>query len=46
MPAQLTSDDGEALLRAEEDIRARLGHLPLDFAALQADFCIVIWIFL
>jgi DNA-binding MarR family transcriptional regulator len=36
MPAQLTHRDGEVVLRAEADIRARLGHLPLDFTALQA----------
>ena len=36
MPAQLNQGDGDAMLRAEMDIRSRLGHLPLDFAALQA----------
>lgn len=36
MPAQLNQGDGDSMLRAERDIRRRLGHLPLDFAALQA----------
>lgn len=34
MPSQL--NDAEAVLQAEGDIRARLGHLPLDFPALAA----------
>lgn len=36
MPAQLSNGDGDVLLRVEEDIRSRLGHLPLDFPALLA----------
>jgi DNA-binding MarR family transcriptional regulator len=36
MPAQLNQGDGDSMLRAEMDIRSRLRHLPLDFAALQA----------
>lgn len=35
MPAPLNSQD-EEVLQAERDIRQRLGHLPLDFAALMA----------
>lgn len=36
MPHQLSDADEDIVLQAESDIRARLGHLGLDFAALMA----------
>lgn len=36
MPSQLNHGDEDTVLRAERDIRSRLGHLGLDFAALMA----------
>lgn len=36
MPSQLNHGDEDTVLQAERDIRARLGHLSLDFPALMA----------